>query len=90
MFSPPGQDGEAEQQSVETLVDDVIGGLGLLGLKGQVVVVGHSMGGFVAAGVAVKVPERVMAVVGIGPVNPGGKGVVDVFRKRIDVVEKGL
>ena len=54
----------------------------------QAVIVGHSMGGMVASALAVKAPERLLAVIGIGPITPS-EAVAESFEKRIGVVLKG-
>ena len=51
-------------------------------------IVGHSMGGMVASAVAALAPERVLAVIGIGPITPS-EMVTTAFEKRIEVVLKG-
>jgi pimeloyl-ACP methyl ester carboxylesterase len=56
----------------------------------KAVVVGHSMGGIVAANLAAEHGDRVVASVWIGPVYPSSN-VSEVFDKRIQLVEeKGM
>lgn len=51
----------------------------LMGLIDKAVLVGHSMGCLVAANLAEKLKERIVASVWIGPVYPGEK-LAEVFR----------
>ncbi|KAF2268591.1 3-oxoadipate enol-lactone hydrolase [Lojkania enalia] len=74
------------EQSIESLSADVIAILDALGVS-KAVVVGHSMGGIVAANLAAERNDRVVAAIFIGPVYPN-KSVVSVFEKRIQTVEK--
>jgi pimeloyl-ACP methyl ester carboxylesterase len=57
--------------------DDVVEGMRLLGL-GKVVVVGHSLGGGVAAAVAERVPQRVLALVLLAPAGFGRIALADL------------
>jgi len=74
------------EQSIETLAADVLALLDALSIP-RAVVVGHSMGGIVAAHLAATHPDRVVASVWIGPVYPSS-AVADVFEKRIQTVER--
>lgn len=74
------------EQSVQTLGDDVIGILDVLKVP-KAVVVGHSMGGIVAADLAAQRSDRIVAAVLIGPVYPS-KNAAPAFEKRIETVEK--
>ncbi|KAI8938236.1 hypothetical protein NX059_005897 [Plenodomus lindquistii] len=74
------------EQSIQTLGDDVIGILDALEVP-KAVVVGHSMGGIVAADLAAERSDRIVAAVLVGPVYPN-KNVGPVFEKRIETVEK--
>lgn len=53
----------------------------------KAIVVGHSMGGIVAAHLAASRSERIVAAVLIGPVYPN-QGLIPVFEKRIQTVEQ--
>ncbi|KAF1361854.1 alpha/beta-hydrolase [Lizonia empirigonia] len=74
------------ESSVQTLGDDIIGILDALSVS-KAVVVGHSMGGIVAAHLAAERSDRVVAAVLIGPVYPN-EGAIPVFEKRIEAVQK--
>ncbi|KIW03023.1 uncharacterized protein PV09_05677 [Verruconis gallopava] len=74
------------EQSVDSLAQDVIGVLDALGV-GKAVVVGHSMGGIVAAHLATTWGDRVAATVWIGPVYPTAT-VAETFARRIEVVRR--
>jgi len=74
------------EQSIASLAADVVSILEALGVK-KAVLVGHSMGGTVAAHCAAEYGDRVVSSVWIGPVNPSPQ-VTKVFEKRIKVVEK--
>ncbi|KAL2223107.1 putative alpha/beta hydrolase [Thermoascus aurantiacus ATCC 26904] len=77
------------EQFVETIAADVLGILDKLSLA-KAVVVGHSLGGTVVSYLAAQFPERVRAVVAIGPVHPTPSN-TPVFEKRIQVVsESGM
>ena len=74
------------EQSIASLAADVISILNTLGVQ-KAVLVGHSMGGIVAAHCAAEHGDRVVSSVWIGPVYPGPQ-VVQIVEKRIKVVEK--
>ncbi|OAL51968.1 alpha/beta-hydrolase [Pyrenochaeta sp. DS3sAY3a] len=74
------------EQSVETLGNDIIGILDALEVS-KAVLVGHSMGGIVAAHLAAERSDRIVAAVLIGPVYPN-PNMVPIFEKRIETVEK--
>ncbi|OCK81995.1 3-oxoadipate enol-lactone hydrolase [Lepidopterella palustris CBS 459.81] len=74
------------EQSIESLSNDIIGIMDALDVS-KAIVVGHSMGGIVAANLAAERSDRVVAAVMIGPVYPSNS-VADIFDKRIQVVEK--
>ncbi|KAJ4383452.1 hypothetical protein N0V86_001501 [Didymella sp. IMI 355093] len=75
-----------EQSSIQSLGDDIIGILDALNVP-KAIVVGHSMGGIVAAHLAAERSDRIVAAVLIGPVYPN-EGVRPVFEKRIEAVQK--
>jgi len=54
----------------------------------KAVVAGHSMGGPMACLVAAAHPDRVVGIVGIGPVNPTMVK-PEMFKPRIETVMKG-
>jgi pimeloyl-ACP methyl ester carboxylesterase len=70
------------------IAKDVFGLLDYLGVK-KAVVVGYSMGGIVPTYLASTSPERVVAGVCIGPVNPN-ENVASVFKQRIATVKEGM
>lgn len=72
------------EQSVESIAEDVVAILDRMKIS-KAVVVGHSMGGTVVTHLAAAHPDRVLAVVAIGPVHPQ-PGVAEVFEKRIKTV----
>ncbi|KAF9696505.1 hypothetical protein EKO04_005470 [Ascochyta lentis] len=72
--------------NIQSLGDDIIGILDALNVP-KAVVVGHSMGGIVAAHLAAERSDRVLAAVLIGPVYPN-EGAATVFAKRIEAVQK--
>lgn len=74
------------EQSISTLAADVIGILDALEVP-KAVLVGHSMGGIVAAHAAANYGERVLASVWIGPVYTSS-AVAELFEKRIRLVEE--
>lgn len=77
------------EQSIPSLAADVIGILDELKVV-KAVLVGHSMGGIVAAHCATEYSDRIVASVWIGPVYPS-PGVAELFEERIKLVEeKGL
>jgi pimeloyl-ACP methyl ester carboxylesterase len=78
---------DGQEHSVQTIAKDVLSLMDALHIK-QAVVVGHSMGGIVVNFLASTVPERVLAVICIGPVHPN-PSVAPFFEKRIQVVQKG-
>jgi pimeloyl-ACP methyl ester carboxylesterase len=84
-LSSPGN----SEQSVESIAKDAVELLDALNVKEKVIVVGHSMGGIVASELAASYPDRVKAVMLLGPVNPG-PALTDLFEKRIEAVEKGV
>jgi len=73
-------------QSISSLAADAIGVLDGLGVQ-QAVVVGHSMGGLVAAQLAAEHGTRVAATVWIGPVRPSA-AVAAVFAGRVALVQR--
>ncbi|KAK8183146.1 3-oxoadipate enol-lactone hydrolase [Phyllosticta capitalensis] len=73
------------EQTIETLAADVLGILDHFSIP-RAIVVGHSMGGIVAAHLAAEHADRVVAAVLIGPVYPTS-AVAAVFEKRIAAVE---
>ncbi|PQE29172.1 alpha beta hydrolase protein [Rutstroemia sp. NJR-2017a BBW] len=75
------------QQTVSSIVDDIIALLDALSIRCKVLMIGHSMGGIIASEIAGKYPERVQGVVLLGPVNPS-QSITEVFDKRIVAVEK--
>ncbi|KAH9869589.1 hypothetical protein IAQ61_006797 [Plenodomus lingam] len=74
------------EQSVKTLGDDIIGILDVLEVP-KAIVVGHSMGGIVAADLAAERSDRIVAAVLVGPVYPS-KEAAPRFGQRITIVEK--
>ncbi|KAK3170772.1 hypothetical protein OEA41_002854 [Lepraria neglecta] len=79
-----------ETQSIQTLAKDVIDVLDALGVKGKVIMVGHSLAGVVAAEIAAMRGDRVMGAVMLGPVLPQ-ESVKEVFEQRVKTVqEKGM
>ena len=79
---------KGEELSLEQLADDVVGVMDNLEIP-KAVIAGHSMGGPMALTVAAKHPDRVVGVVGIGPVNPTSVK-PEMFTQRIDTVMKGV
>lgn len=77
---------QGEDMTLQDLADDVVGLMDGLGIE-KAVVVGHSMGGPMALLVAAAHPERVAAVVAIGPVNPRSVK-PEMFTARIETVLK--
>ncbi|KAL5344957.1 hypothetical protein ACLOAV_009910 [Pseudogymnoascus australis] len=88
-FDTPGS-GQSElgksEQSIATIVEDAVGLLDTLNIKEKVIAVGHSVGSIVASYLAATYPDRVRAVVLLGPVNPD-LAIVPVFEQRIQVVK---
>ncbi|TVY44119.1 putative aminoacrylate hydrolase [Lachnellula occidentalis] len=78
--------GESEQ-TIDSIVKDVVSLLDALNVKNNVTIVGHSMGGIVASQFAVKHGKRVNGVVLIGPVNPSD-AISQVFATRIEAVKQ--
>jgi pimeloyl-ACP methyl ester carboxylesterase len=78
---------DSQSHSIETIGQDVLGILDHLKVP-KAVVVGYSMGGMLPTYLAATVPERVVAAVCIGPVNPS-PAVAEVFQKRIPAVREG-
>ena len=76
-----------ETQSVEALSQDVIDILKVLEID-KAVLVGHSMGGIVAAHLAATKNDIIIATILIGPVLPSPEG-AKVFEERIKKVDKG-
>ncbi|KFZ17887.1 hypothetical protein V501_01492 [Pseudogymnoascus sp. VKM F-4519 (FW-2642)] len=77
--------GESEQ-SVATIGEDAIGLLDALDIKEKIIVVGHSVGCIVANVLAATYPDRVRAVVLLGPVRPSF-AIAPVFEQRIEVIK---
>jgi pimeloyl-ACP methyl ester carboxylesterase len=78
---------DGQPHSIETIGQDVLGILDHLKVP-KAVVVGYSMGGMLPTYLAATVPERVVAAVCVGPVNPS-PAVAEVFQKRIPAVREG-
>ncbi|PSN64653.1 alpha/beta-hydrolase [Corynespora cassiicola Philippines] len=74
------------EQSIESLGNDIIAILDALEVS-KAVVVGHSMGGIVAAHLAAERSDRVVAAILVGPVYPNDS-IVPIFEKRIETVQK--
>ncbi|ORY07531.1 Alpha/Beta hydrolase protein [Clohesyomyces aquaticus] len=74
------------EQSIETLSNDVLGIMDQLEVP-KAIVVGHSMGGIVAAHLAAEHNDRILAAVLIGPVYPN-LSVAPMFEKRIEIVTR--
>ncbi|KAJ9224595.1 putative alpha/beta hydrolase [Paecilomyces variotii] len=74
------------QTSVESIAEDVLSIMGELEIP-RAVMVGHSMGGMVVSHLAATQPDKVLAVVAIGPVHPESS-TAEVFEKRIGMVTK--
>jgi pimeloyl-ACP methyl ester carboxylesterase len=73
------------EQSIASLSEDVIGILDALNVD-KAILVGHSMGGIIAANLTATRNDRIVASVWIGPVYPS-ENVAKVFEKRIETVE---
>jgi len=78
---------QGEDLSLEQLAEDVVGVMDSLNIA-KAVVAGHSMGGPMACLVAAAHPDRVVGIVGIGPVNPTMVK-PEMFKPRIETVMKG-
>jgi pimeloyl-ACP methyl ester carboxylesterase len=78
---------EGQDASIEGIGADVITLLDELKIP-TAIVGGYSMGGMVPTYLASTRPDRVLAGICIGPVNPN-PGVAEVFRKRIETVREG-
>jgi pimeloyl-ACP methyl ester carboxylesterase len=78
---------DGQPHSIETIGRDVLGILDHLKVS-KAVVVGYSMGGMLPTYLAAMAPERVVAAVCVGPVNPS-QAVAGVFQKRIPAVREG-
>jgi pimeloyl-ACP methyl ester carboxylesterase len=78
---------DGQPHSIETIGQDVLGILDHLKVS-KAVVVGYSMGGMLPTYLAATAPERVVAAVCVGPVNPS-PAVAEVFQKRISAVREG-
>lgn len=76
------------ETSIPSLAKDVLGLLDHLGIQDKAVVVGYSMGAIVPTYLASTAPDRVLAGVCIGPVNPS-ESVASVFKQRISTVKEG-
>lgn len=74
------------EQSTASLAADLIGILEALEVQ-KAVLVGHSVGGMIAAYCAAEHGDRVVSSVWIGPVYPSPQ-VARIFEKRIKIVEK--
>lgn len=75
------------EQSIQSLAGDVVDVLDALKVS-KVVIVGHSMSGLTMPQVAAIWPDRVAAVVLLGPVFPS-KEITPVFEGRIKSVDEG-
>lgn len=73
------------EQSIASLSTDILQLMDALDIP-RAVIVGHSMGGIVAAHFGATHGDRVVASVWIGPVYPS-VAAADVFKKRIDTVQ---
>lgn len=74
------------EQSIQTLAEDVIHVMDAMSIA-KAVFVGHSMSGITGPQLAAMYPERIAALVLVGPVYPN-KDVVPVFEARIESVQK--
>jgi pimeloyl-ACP methyl ester carboxylesterase len=79
--------GESEQ-TIDSILEDVVSLLDALDIKNNVTIVGHSMGGIVASHFAANHLNRVNGVVLIGPVNPSD-AISRLFVSRIEDVKQG-
>ncbi|EXJ91081.1 hypothetical protein A1O1_04188 [Capronia coronata CBS 617.96] len=75
------------ETSIPSIAQDVLGLLDHLGVP-KAVVVGYSMGAIVPTYLASTSPDRVVAGVCIGPVNPN-ENAASVFEQRITIVKEG-
>ncbi|KAK4497201.1 hypothetical protein PRZ48_011651 [Zasmidium cellare] len=75
-----------EKLTLEQLAEDVVGLMDHLEIS-KAIICGHSMGGPMALTVAATHPDRVLGIVGIGPVNPSSVK-PEVFTSRIETVLK--
>jgi pimeloyl-ACP methyl ester carboxylesterase len=78
---------DGREHSIESIGKDALGLMDALKVE-KAVIVGYSMGGMIPSLLASTAPERVLAGVCIGPVNPS-EAVAEVFKERIPVVQKG-
>ena len=76
-----------DDQSIQSLADDVIEILATLKVE-KAVLVGHSFGGIVTAHLAAKNSDVIIAAVLIGPVLPN-PSLEKVFLARAQTVDKG-
>jgi len=76
------------QQTIESIVSDVVSLLHVLDIRSKITIIGHSLGGIVASCFAAVHGNRVNGVVLIGPVNPSD-AISRVFVNRIEVVKQG-
>jgi pimeloyl-ACP methyl ester carboxylesterase len=74
------------EQSIDGLSNDTIQVLDALEAP-KAILVGHSMGGIVAANLSATQSNRIVASVWIGPVYPG-EHITGLFNKRIETVER--
>jgi pimeloyl-ACP methyl ester carboxylesterase len=78
---------DGQEHSIASIGQDALGLMDALHVE-RAVIVGYSMGGMVPSMLASTAPERVLAGVCIGPVNPS-EAVAEVFKKRIPMVQEG-
>lgn len=78
-----------EPLTLEELGEDVASLMDHLNIS-KAVVVGHSMGGTMVCSMALAHPEKVAGLVCLGPVNPAGAKLAEVFTSRIETVMKGI
>jgi len=72
--------------TIDTIADDVIGVLDHFGIE-KSVIVGHSMGGMIAARTAERYPRRIIQIILIGPVHPTEK-IAIAFKRRIQRINE--
>lgn len=77
------------ENTITSIAEDAIDILDALNVSDKVIVVGHSMGGIVASQIAAAFPDRIKAVVLLGPVHPQPK-IANVFQQRIEAVKKSM